>query len=462
MADADALKTTRATMKAQFTRSEKKLVESLNIQEEAQRVPITTIKRRFDDVVSKWSKAQDAHDAYIAVLGPTADLDAEDVWIQDISTRFDTLEITVDKYLEEVEKAAEAMKAPDPVVNAPANPTTTAVDRKLKFEIKLLPFCGDIRKYPEFKETFCKHVETEYSAEKHAFVLRNYLNESVRDEVSNVGDDYQKVWERLDQKYGDVGKLVDAILFQIKSLPPENAGSQCTSNMIKIVEKAYRDLERLNQESEMHNATTISMIEQRLPLNIRHEWVKLVASKKELKSADKFILLMELLTDWRCRLEYASDSIRVTPEQRDNVFYVSQQNSGAPPPNIQTSAKPGCWFHRSRQQAGDHPIWRCRDFQSRSVADRIQLVVLNKACQVCLVQNCPGVSTPSECVKAFTCNENGCGKSHNRLLHIDIPPPNNNAINNNITQQQQHNNNAINNNHSQHPAGLPGLPIQPL
>ena len=75
--------------------------------------------------------------------------------------------------------------------------------------------------------------------------------------MSNVGDDYEQLWERLDKKYGDVGKLVDAILFQIKALPPENAESQSTLNRIKVIEKAYKDLERLKEESEMHNATTI-------------------------------------------------------------------------------------------------------------------------------------------------------------------------------------------------------------
>ena len=96
--------------------------------------------------------------------------------------------------------------------------------------------------------------------------------------------------------------------------------------MIKVVEKAYRDLQGLKQESEMHNATTISLIEERLPLNIRHEWVKLVAGEDRITSAEKFTVLLKLLTDWRCRLEYASDSIRLIPEQQGRVFSISNHN----------------------------------------------------------------------------------------------------------------------------------------
>ena len=96
MADANALTTTRATAKAQFTRSEKKLRDSLNTGEEADKVPVTTIKRRFEDVVEKWRRAQDTHDAYIAALGNDAYMDTEEAWIDDISKRFDNLEIAVD------------------------------------------------------------------------------------------------------------------------------------------------------------------------------------------------------------------------------------------------------------------------------------------------------------------------------------------------------------------------------
>lgn len=106
MTDA-ALKTARSTAKAQFTRSANKLTDSLNIQEEAEKVPISTIKRRFEDVSGKWSIAQDAHDTYVASLTDASEdqLQTEEEWIQDISNRFDRLEVLVDKHIELFEKA---------------------------------------------------------------------------------------------------------------------------------------------------------------------------------------------------------------------------------------------------------------------------------------------------------------------------------------------------------------------
>ena len=120
-------------------------------------------------------------------------------------------------------------------------------------------------------------------------------------------------------------------------------------------------------------------------------------------------------------MEYASDNIRVSPNRRDNVFFLEEQNS-----NMQQSSgfdrgvkKQGCWLHRLIGEAGEHPIWRCREFLSKNVQERIQLVRSNRACQLCLLLECPGVANVSDCKSKFRCRENRCGKNHNRLLHVE-------------------------------------------
>ena len=458
MADAAELKIARTTSKGQFTRAEKMLVDSLN-KEAVTPAPIATIKRRFEDVSQKWTKAQDAHDAYISSITATSsedELKTEEVWITDILERFERLEILVDQHVEKAETPAVAavVGAQVPQTTAPVQGNVIApANSLLKLErIKLTPFDGNIRKYPDFKSTFTKHVEPQYSSDQRALVLMNNLTEIVREEVANAGDDYKKLWERLDQKYGNVNKLVDAILYQIKSLPNVIVDPASTLAMINVVEKAHRDLQQLKRETEMHNATTISMIEERMPSNIHQEWVKLVASQ-QINSSQKFKLLLELLQDWKNRLEYSSDSIRVTVDNQNqgSVFFAnySNQNPGVNNslrgPSIDNfprgdnlnvpSRRPLCWLHVSLGGAAEHPIWRCRDFKRRAVGERIQLVQVFKACVSCLLQNCPGINKPSECASKFVCRIRGCGKNHNELLHVDenatgpVPPP--------LQQQQQ-------------------------
>ena len=82
---ADALKTARSTAKAQFTRAEKKLNDCLAIPQDQQGVPVATIKRRFDDLSTKWSDTQNAHDAYKAAV--TSDLTAEQLELEELWIR---------------------------------------------------------------------------------------------------------------------------------------------------------------------------------------------------------------------------------------------------------------------------------------------------------------------------------------------------------------------------------------
>ena len=137
--------------------------------------------------------------------------------------------------------------------------------------------------------------------------------------------------------------------------------------MINIVEKAYSDLGRLGEQTELYNGTTISIIEQSMPLDMKNEWVKAIVSK-QLNSKQKFEELMELMRDWRNRLEYLSASIREVPERHFQKDHVDQTRIQQP--------RKGCWLHN---MDGGHPIWRCKLFISTPVQQRMNLVFVNKA-----------------------------------------------------------------------------------
>ena len=63
------------------------------------------------------------------------------------------------------------------------------------------------------------------------------------EEVHSLGDDIDQIWQRLDKKYDDAGKLVDAIMSEIKQMPTcSNNDDQRVLEMINTIEKAHRDL----------------------------------------------------------------------------------------------------------------------------------------------------------------------------------------------------------------------------
>ena len=45
-------------------------------------------------------------------------------------------------------------------------------------------------------------------------VLKSCVSKEILDEVHNLGDDYNAITKRLDSKYGNTEKLVDASIFR--------------------------------------------------------------------------------------------------------------------------------------------------------------------------------------------------------------------------------------------------------
>ena len=81
------------------------------------------------------------------------------------------------------------------------------------------------------------------------------------------------MWKRLDEKYGLPSKLVDVVVYDIKNIKHLQEGDdQSFLELINTVEKGYQDLARINMESEISNSGIVSLIEERLPRDIKREW----------------------------------------------------------------------------------------------------------------------------------------------------------------------------------------------
>ena len=302
---------------------------------------------------------------------------------------------------------------------------------KMKFE----NFNGDIREYPEFRYEFITFIEPQCEDYLLAYVLKKHLASSVQDEISNAMGNYLLMWQRLDKRYGNVGRLIDTILYEVKNLSSSYETSDGIMQMIKIVEKAARDLDRLNLRSELHNATTISIIEQAMSTQMKHEWVRLV-SVDGCNSQVKFEALLEFLSDWKSRLEYLDANIRGTPtyqeggsyhaagQKRANEISNQRQMEGEkekekekPSESRNAQRRIRCWLHNVDGDEGAHAIWKCSLFMEKTVKERQNLVKINNACQRCLEIGCPGVKELSKCKRNFKCVLAGCGGNHNRLIH---------------------------------------------
>ena len=420
---ADALKVKRATSKRLFTRTEKAICQALE-----SRALDETIQRRFEEFSKQWSRVQECHDEYVENLHDYSEeaISLEDEWIDELSERFYKVELDVDRELHDRKEATrEELKAITQdieqkmaiekiqVDKATSNAKSNSVQlERMKFEA----FNGDIRKYPAFKTEFQTYVRPLCMVSQLPFVLRSYLAREVKEEVENVEDDYEALWERLDLKYGDRGQLIDSIMSDIKNLrESHNTKDEDTLELIKTVEKAHRDLLRIKEGDQMDNATIISLIEQKLPEKILEEWIKEVSGSGN-EHRNRFSSLMKLLGDWRKRIEYRIAAIRAKPKFKSGEAYHSDGGAKKKYDNASGGGNQGrnerCWLHHLG--ADDHPIWRCRIYMSKPVEERIQLAEANNACKLCLVVG----HKVEECRRKFICPETGCSARHNKLLHI--------------------------------------------
>ena len=412
----EVAKAKRTTAKRVFTRTEKALIQALdtNALEE-------TIQRRFEEFRRQWDKVQEAHDTYIEVLEEYSEeaIAKEDEWLDEVSNRFYDLELRVDNDLLEKRKAEEQIlqalkKEKEPNVDCEDERKTTLGNKdkvntiqleRMKFE----QFDGSIRKYPQFKNEFQTYVKPLINSSQLPFVLRSYLSREVKEEVENVEDNYETLWERLDEKYGDRGQLIDSIMADIKNLKvTSDNNDEGTIELIKVVEKAQRDLCRIREQDQMNNATIISVIEQKLPDKILNEWIKEVSVKNKAHRT-RFLSLMQLLSEWRKRIEYRLATIRLRETERKS----EKPKTGHANHSSGTSQfrKEKCWIHTD----SEHPIWRCNTFQSKPVEERINLAKLNQACTLCLEVG----HDVSQCKRKFRCMEKDCNERHNNLLHVD-------------------------------------------
>ena len=404
----------RTTAKAQFTRSEKKLKETIGNMKD---VPLSIVQRRLEDLTTRWSIVQEAHDTYAASHESSEEDENQEAWIDEISERFDKLEVQVHQALEEKNASMQETKPMmfSHMADGYATPATTSaaapissvqpITNSVQLErIKLDKFNGDIRKYPKFREQFQLYIKPLCSDSQLPFVLRSHLSEQVKEEVDNVDDDLDTLWVRLDKKYGNEGKHVDAILEDIARGPRGDGKS--TLIMINTIEKAYRDLERMGCAAEMRNGTIISMIEKKLPDEIRFEWLKLIAEKNDAKADEKFSMLIKLLKRWRNMIEYDQAAIRKPSDRKGISHHTSTTVSNK-------GVNGNCWIHTNE----GHPVWVCKSFKLKSVEDRKALANQFKACLACLSTKCPGSANANICKKKFTCTIQGCNQAHNKLLH---------------------------------------------
>jgi hypothetical protein len=298
-------------------------------------------------------------------------------------------------------------------------------------KIKLPLFSGEIRDYPQFYKDFTTVVMPEIKEKSAPYVLKSCLKDEALDVVKNIDDDIGKMWERLEECFGGISKLTDAVMYDIKMLKPVTDGEDKKFvALVNCIEKGYRELERIGMGAEISNSSIVGLIEEKLPKTIKTMWCLQVSDvKSTVDKRNKFPSLLEFLKQHRRATEYGSNELRSTKHAHFGKGVVSHAGlEGQEPrqparekmdvaPSSSTvikksGAKQGyCWIHQSLQ----HDILNCSSYIDKDPQERMMLVQDFRACWCCLRTG----HYHYDCYNLRECSTNGCKITHHPTLHED-------------------------------------------
>ena len=357
----------------------------------------THIEETLKDVKLQLERCREAHVLFMD--SSTRDAQAEDTaWIEELY-----------RMRSEVNR-----KAADHIQR-----TATKKDCIIKLEKMKLPnFNGDIRTYAKFKSDFNKYImPATKSNESASYILRSCLSERVKAIIINVEDKIGLIWKRLDEKFGDPSKLADMVINDVRKIRCVREGDiKGFINLVETTERGYRDLALLGLEKEISNTGSVSMIEERLPRDIRREWSKKVMQDgSTVDVSDKFPALMKFLLEQRKIIEYEYSDLRNSNNEsyRPKIHYMDEENSYYQE-NAQvlqmSSNVQRCIVHNDSSR---HTTQECQTFKGMDIQTRIQLVKDRRGCWSCLKTGHRSV----ECRFRKVCEHPNCGRYHHSLLH---------------------------------------------
>ena len=170
------------------------------------------------------------------------------------------------------------------------------------------------REYPRFRKDF--EVQVMPSCSTAPYTLHSCLCEGPLEVVRGVDDDIE-MWRHVDEMYGDPAKITDVIINSIQRVKAIKEGEDKRFvEFVEIIESGYRDLLRLGLEKEITTTSFVSIIEKRLPADIRREWARLVSSdSSSVDKKNKFPGLLKFLLNQKRAIEYDLSDLRASGSQ---------------------------------------------------------------------------------------------------------------------------------------------------
>ena len=293
-------------------------------------------------------------------------------------------------------------------------------------KMKAPKFSGNIRDFARFRKDFEKIVEATYSGFQLVYVMKEEcLSGDALDLVRNL-DSLDDIWDRLTEKYGGTLQIVDSVIKDVRNIKiPRNNQEQGLISMIDTLEKGVQDLSAIGKRSDIANAYTVKIVEDKLPKPVMYKWLDEAdgaedsdatassgaAATTSEDSSDRFEKFMKFLKKQRKMTE----KIIIQDREKDKETSEESNKKGGRGGKVFGMLKKNnnnCLVHPNSEHLTRH----CKEYMGKTPDERGEIVTSLGACKLCLSIAHVGKDCPWES-KWKPCGVGGCDKFHSRTLH---------------------------------------------
>ena len=155
-------------------------------------------------------------------------------------------------------------------------------------------FDGRIRNYPGFIDDYYRLVEPYHS--KNPSILKQCLRGLALETVRNRDTDFDVMMQLLKDEFGNHQKVFQAVVGDLRRLSRvSNEDVDGFLKFIRVVHTCYVDLEKVDMQTEISDASVVNNLQDLLPSEAHRRWIRIC--KNITDKNDLFPKLLEFLLE---------------------------------------------------------------------------------------------------------------------------------------------------------------------
>ena len=372
---------------------------------------VDDVKRLLEAAKIKFKDFQSIHDAYAENLVDDDEYLKSEEYYEEKAKHYITVvklarawvQSRVVKKEEKVEPREDSQQEIMKIMNLP--------------KVELEPFDGDPLKFHAFLATFDENVHDVITNGKMRLSrILQYTTGKAKDAIRSCSllggeDGYLQARKILTTRFGDDHIVAEYIIANLKNGKPVRTQVELRQFADELL-NGHATLDRMKQLFQVDNQSCIISIADRLQPYIRNRWKRHAVDMK--RDSNKY-------PEFKGFVEFIS---RQADEANDPVYgsWNAPKNDGKMTGS--RNSKSGTSFSTNTSQLSqpkkkgcilcgqDHRLFWCTKFKAMKPTERLKLVIDNKLCRNCLLDN----HDVSSCRKPSVCTV--CGEKHTRFIHI--------------------------------------------